>query len=119
MGADGHIKIIPVRKLQDKFGTEATALFCEKMVRSSVSYNQTLEGHSYISRYWGDNLYVTDRWDVLNECFENGEFDKKAYNYDEYEAKYLLENNTIEELRLFKDMITFAESNCERWEVWT
>src|SRR5271154_5385320 len=121
MGADGHIGIYDRAKLEEKYGRIQTDLFLERFL-SSVFYAQELNGKSYLTRYWGDNIQSSDSYDVVfnSYCALSGEFNEKSYSYSEWEASEFKKLKKRDR-NLFADMVQYLEKECRitSWEVWT
>lgn len=121
MGADGHIDIYDLPKLEEKYGKIQTDLFLEQFL-SSVFYKQELNDRWYLTRYWGDNLEGLDSYAVIFNSYStiDGKFNEKSYNYSEWEAAEFKKLKK-KDRNLFADMIQYLEKECQitSWEVWT
>ena len=121
MGADGHIQIYDLDKIEDEFDEEVVTSFFDHF-GSSVMYRQQLRGKKYLTRYWGDNLYSDDMYSVVRVCYDpkTDTFNTKNYNYDSYAGDYFMKLSK-EQRTQFVYMIEFIEERCRLtdWEVWT
>lgn len=123
MGADGHIGIYDREKLEAKYDEEVLESFFEHL-GSSVMYRHKLNGKKYITRYWGDNIWVSDGYQCFKSCYdpENDQFNKvnRPWDYDGYSADYFMKLNK-DQRQTFYEIIQFMENECflTEWEVWT
>ena len=119
MGADGHVGIYSIEKLEKSLDKEDLDLLL-KFARSSVCYIHELEGKRYITRYWGDNLWVDDDWDVVRANFNLKE-GKWHAGTTPGEVKWIEEEYSKKQIKKIAEMIDFAEKECRltQWEVWT
>jgi hypothetical protein len=121
MGADGHIGIYDLPKLEEKFGRIQTDLFLEQFL-SSVFYRQELNGKSYLTRYWGDNIQDVDSYEVVYNSYSaiDGKFNEKSYSYSEWEVTEFKKLKKADR-NIFANMIQYLEKECQitSWEVWT
>ena len=120
MGADGHIIIYDVEKLESKYSDEVLEIFYKEFM-SSITYRQKLKDNEYITRYYGDNLYLDDLWDYVRTRYINVE-DKFQDKYkDEWECVYFMKEFSKARRKQFREIIDFLEDECRitSWEVWT
>ena len=121
MGADGHIKIYSMEKLKAKYDDEVIESFFGHF-SSSTMYKQTLEGRQYLTRYWGDNLWSNDLFDVVLYCYDNekDEINKESYKYDSYSGDYFMKLSKGQR-ETFYDLVMYLENKCSltSWEIWT
>lgn len=122
MGADGHIQIYSMKKLEDKYDKEIITSFFDHF-GSSTMYRQKLENNEYVTRYYGDNLSdVSDMYEVIRCTYDpkQEKFNKNYWNYDAHSADYFMKL-TKKQRDTFYDFIHYMEKNCKltSWEVWT
>jgi hypothetical protein len=121
MGADGHIRIYDLEKIEKEFGKEVVNSFFDHF-GSSIMYRQTLQGRKYLTRYWGDNLYSDDLYDMVLSCYNpvTDLFYTDSASYDSYSGSYFMKLSKDQRIQ-FNYMIEFIEEQCRltAWEVWT
>lgn len=120
MGADGHIAIYSVEKLNNRFKEENVKFFID-FCRTSTCYLQKLEDKYYLTRYWGDNLDSSDYIDALDYYDEKKDkFNEQDWSYDSYIVQSLRELEP-DKFKLFMYMAKFLEAECRltSWEIWT
>jgi hypothetical protein len=118
MGADGHIQIYDLKKIETALGERW------KRIREQTSDARIYE-HSFktptgeeipvLTRYWGDNLYYSGLWTSLANYSTAADIKKNADLYG-------LESISDSEFEEMAKDVQWIEKECRlgySWEVWT
>lgn len=127
MGADGHITLYSLDKLNKKYGEEYTGLFTT-FITDSLTYIQEFpessgNNHRVLSSYFGDNIWTDSTLDRVEEHIKLVKYNiypkQETSGLQTEDLKYLKEIGLTQHLLLEMGEYLVNECRLTQWEVWT